>query len=126
MQEEAKKEEVAFLKAAKVTQWEGWIYCEGMDHNDGFFDSVSDLLEFCEDEGISPPKYAWTCSSRSFVTIDLDDILQRIEEDGFEDYEASDAKGLAELKLAIEAFNLANESTVIYEPNYSTAVIISL
>src|SRR4051812_28687701 len=38
-----------FEKAEKLTDWDGWVQCDEIGHNDGFFESTEDLREYCED-----------------------------------------------------------------------------
>ena len=123
LNEQQEKQEVTFFeKAEKLTAWDGWVYCEGV--NDDYFESVDDLLERCDDEGIDRPKYVWACKADHFVNADIEDITSRLEDTAYEDFDFADLAGLSELKAALEAFNEANKDKVSYTPDYTKAVLI--
>lgn len=123
--EREEKERKRFKDAEKVTSWDGWVYLDGYGR-DGFADSVNELIEYIEDEEGAVPEYAWTCDPNHFAVLDIDDILQRIEEDGdaYEDFHASDMNGVDELAKAITAFNEANKDVVSWSPNYKRAILL--
>lgn len=120
------KEQRAFAAAEKVTTWHGWVFSEGLGHADGYFESVEDLLNFCEEEdGIEVPPYAWTCSAKAFATADLESVLSSIEDDAYEDFDVESLDGLPELKAAIDRFNEQNREVVSYFPDYTKAITIA-
>lgn len=119
------KESERFAAAKKVTAFDGWVYCEYIDnHNDGFFESLEQLIDFCQDEEEIMPDYCWSCNAVSFVNLDISNALEDIEQNGYEDFDASDCKGLDTLQAAVKVFNEANRNTVKYEPNYDLAVML--
>jgi hypothetical protein len=120
-----KDEAARYSKAEKVAKFDGWVYCDGFDnHNGGFFESLQELIDFCQDEEEDMPEYCWACNAIAFVHIEISDILQSIEENGYEDFDADDCTGLDALKVAVKTFNEANLSILKYEPNYDLAVVL--
>lgn len=129
----AQKERERFEKAEKVTTWDGWVFCdEGFGYQDGYFESVEDLLDYLSDqnadfeEPLLTPEYCWTCEPRQFVAVDAEDIYERIENDeaAYEEFERGSLNGTDELEAALRAFEKANESIVSYHPDYSKALIL--
>jgi hypothetical protein len=119
------KEAEWFAAAEKVAEFDGWVYCDQFSgHNEGFFESLDHLAQYCYDESVEMPDYCWACAAIQFVVIDISDALQNIEENGYEDFDSDDCKGLEELKAAVTAFNEANVGIVKYQPDYERAVIL--
>lgn len=116
------KEKARFAKAEKLTEWDGWVYCEGLDGSDDFHASVSDMLDVVE----QPPEYVWACKPRKLVDGLYDSLLRGIEEQEgvYDGFEADSLNGLDELKAALLKFEQANEQAVSYSPDYSKAVLI--
>jgi hypothetical protein len=123
--EDARKEREQFEKSEKLTEWDGWIYSEGLGHRDGYFEDVADLLEYCEEEEIDPPSYVWVCDKIHFVNASIDTILDHIFDQAYEDFDLDDLDGVDELKAAIEKFNSANFDKVSYEPNCKKSLLIT-
>ena len=123
---DAAREMEKFAKSAKVTAWDGWIFVEGLGYRDGFFESVGDLHDFCGDDEIAIPQYAWTCTPTQFAFIDFSEIEQGIcENNAYEDFDPGDLNGVDEIKKAIDAFNESNKELVSYSPDYSKSVLLS-
>lgn len=127
----AKQERERFEKAEKITEWGGWVFCDGnYGYKDGYFESVSDLMDWIGDHNADYPQleinleYVWPCKETEFVCVDVDDIYERIEERGYEDFERGSLVGTNELEAAIAVFEKANESIVSYEPDYSRALLL--
>lgn len=124
---EAKQEQQErdrFEKAEKLTAWDGWVYSDGYGHQDGYFSSLDDFMEFVLEEGIEAPAYVWACKSEAFAYADVDHILENIEQNGYEDFDADTLDGIPELKAALEAFTEANKGVLSYTPDYSQCVLI--
>jgi hypothetical protein len=119
---ERAKEAKRFADAEKLTAWDGPVFAEGIGPQDGFFETVDDLTEHCEDNGMSLPPYVWPCDKVPFAVVDFDDI---VEAAAYEDFDAGDLSGTAELKAAIEAFNEANKALCLWEPNYKKALVLT-
>lgn len=115
-------------KAEKVTQWDGWVYRDGFGSmaggGEGFAEDIASMLEWCDEEGCEYPDYVWTCAAIPFAQVSINDILERIVENGYEDFNCDDLEGVKALEAAIEIFNEANKAVVKYEPDYTRAVIV--
>ncbi len=121
-----KTEAERFDKAEKVTSWDGWIFHEGTG-NDGYSVSVQEFLEDWKDsaaEGDELPKYVWACKPNYFVRAQVGDIMERLADDAYDDFDEDDLNGLDDLKAAIERFNEANKGICSYAPDYKTAVLL--
>jgi len=113
-----RKETDRFEKAKKLNEWAGWVY-DGAE----YYESVEYYLEARDD--LPVPAYVWACKENHFAVADVSDITDRIEENGYEDFDADDLKGLDDLKAAIEKFNEANKDVVSYEPDYGVAILLN-
>lgn len=112
------QEKERFDKAEKVTEWDGQIFFE-----DNYY---SDIEELEDGLGSSEmPEYVWTCTSRNFVNVDIDSILEWIDQDSYEGFDPDALDGVEELKTAIEAFNKLNDHIELYEPNFNKALILA-
>ena len=118
-------EQDRFDKAKKLTEWDGWVFSEGLGFREGFFESLSDLLDQLEDDEV--PKYVWACDPDHFAFARVDDVIRPIleNESAYEGFDSDDLSGIEELKAAIEKFNEANKHIVSYIPNFKMAVLIN-
>lgn len=124
------RERERFEKAEKLAEWDGPVFIDGLGHDEGYFRSVDDLMDYLadweDDEGPQPThEYAWTCDSVPFVHVRFSDLLDRFGDDAYEDWEPEDLKGVDELKAALRAFEEANKECVAWEPNYRRALILA-
>jgi len=123
----AAREAARYDKAEKVTSWDGWLYCESLSgHNEGYFESVADLLEYAADDEHDGPDYAWTCHARAFCQLDFDSILESATQDAYEDWDSDSVNGVEDFKAAIAVFNEANKEHVSYAPNYKKALVLKV
>lgn len=122
--EDQEKEQARFLKAEKLNTYDGPVYCEGLGTNGDFSPSLSEFIDHCDDEGIPLPGYVWACTENRFVNAKIGDILCRITDDAYEDFEPECLHGIGELKFALEAFNEANKYQIAWEPDFTRAVLI--
>lgn len=127
--EETRNEQERFEKAEKISsdKWGGWVFLEGAGYNNGYFESVSDYLDWHDGNSEDPlPEYLWTCTETPFVVAYLDDVIENVlnQEGCPEDFDPDDINGIDELKAAIKKFNEDNEGTLSYFPDYKKAVLI--
>lgn len=120
-EKEQKKEQDRFEKATKITEAE---YTG--DHvlaGDEFYESVDDAIDRYLDG--QEPEYVWACKTHGLPHVDLEDITCNLLDNMWEDADSSDLGGLDELHAALDAFNKANEHIQLWEPDYSTAILVS-
>jgi predicted RNA-binding Zn-ribbon protein involved in translation (DUF1610 family) len=76
---EIEKEKARYDKAVKLVMedYEGPVYWEGHEGGlgDGYFSGIDEVLDYCEDEGVSVPEYVWACTPHPF-TLDAENILE--------------------------------------------------
>lgn len=119
--ESERKEEARFEKATKISasEYDGeHVHC-----GDEYYDSVEDAIDqFLEGQ---EPDYVWACKTRQLPSAQLEWLTDTLVEEMWEDAEVSDLNGVPELETAIDAFNKANESLNLWEPDYRTAILVS-
>ncbi len=101
----------AKLAAAElVPDYDGWVWANGRGHNDGFFQDIDELLDHLMDyPDEDRPEFVHCCRPRQ-LAVDLSDILERLDENGWEEM-TEHASGVDEFSKAIDAFNEANADT---------------
>jgi hypothetical protein len=116
-----------FKRATRVTDWDGWVYCEGWGYKNGFFTSVAEFREYCLGEHEPEPEYVWTCNQLTPAKLNISDFLKHIAEAaGVDDWDPQvECHGIEELRIAIERFNAANQNVHAYEPDFTTALILN-
>ncbi|HZK28050.1 MAG TPA: hypothetical protein VFD00_11010 [Thermoclostridium sp.] len=119
-----KRDDAHFEKAEKLTteQYDGSIYAEGYGCQEGYFDSVDELIEYCEYEEIPVPDWVYCCKPITH-TLDIDSAIERMLEDAFED--AGDCL-VDEDKLIdfVDEWN-AKQTVTSYYPDYKRVVVLS-
>lgn len=121
--ESEKREAERFAAAEKVYDYDGPIYCDGIGY-DGYSADLEEFIENCDWCETEAPDYVWTCNRVHFAHFDYSEILERIGEQGYEDFDPDDLNGIPELKAAIEKFNEANAGIESWEPNYKRAFVL--
>ena len=110
-----------YEKADKITEWDGWVYLDDMGYDDGFFESVDALIEYCIVTDTSIPKWAYTCVKERHL-LDIDTALEMMVEEAFEgafDYLVD----REELIAFVNEWN-KKQDIVSYWPNFNCAVLI--
>lgn len=118
------REKNRYEKAEKVTEWGGWIFADGIGGNDGFFESVGDLIEYIEDysePGEEMPTYVYTCTKVSFQ-VDIQNAIESASEN-FEELPWTLEEDLDELKETINEWNKAQKACS-YTPNYKKVLLL--
>lgn len=115
-------------EAEKLESWDGWVYCEDVGYNHGYFSSVDEFEEYWENE-IGPlediPEFVFVCKTVPVVENGdslFCDIIGNIVDNGWEDMQESDLHGLEEFFAACKAFSEANKGVVSCQENYKQAV----
>lgn len=122
--EEDKKELARFNSAEKLTDWDGPIYAHGLGSNEGFFEDISCFLDFLEEEELDEIKYVWAAQEVPFVCASIDSITESIYNNAYDDFDIDNLEGLEELDKAIDKFNTLNKDKMMYEINYSKAILL--
>lgn len=112
-------------KAEVVTDYDGWVYCEGWG-KDGYLSSLDELLDEIADDGAEKdrPSYAWACKEQPFNKLDAEECFERVTDDSFEGA-YDQLSGMDELRAAVDAFNAANVGLISYVPDYSRVVLVA-
>ena len=109
-----------FEKATKIKSSEytgDHVMC-----GDKFYYSVMDAIDQYLDG--QEPEYVWACKEHGLPKVDLEDVTCNILDNMWEDADESDLNGIEELQAALDAFNKANESIQLWEPDYSIAILV--
>jgi len=110
-----------FNRAEKLETWDGWICCEEIGHNDGYFESVADLLDYCEAMGVDVPEWAFICKEIRHE-IDVERVIENMLDDAYEDAREH-LVDEEELREFIKEWN-AKQDIVTYYPDYGKVVLI--
>lgn len=120
----ARQEQERFEKAEKLTEWDGWVFCDGWGES-GYFESMETFMDDVEGSGPDcAPEYVWTCKPMAFVRVDMRSILSQIEDDSYDGFDAETLNGIDDLEKAIGEFNERNKDVLSYEPDFTKAVLI--
>jgi hypothetical protein len=115
------KEADRFEAAKKITVAE--YTGEHVYLGDSYYDSAEEAVDqFLKGQ---EPEYVWACCEHGIQKLDASDVVQNIVENMWEDADYSDLNGMDELQAALDAFNKANESIQLWEPDYTTAILVS-
>lgn len=110
-----------YEKAEKLVKWDGWVYCEGLGYDEGFFTSIDDLEEYCEDTKTDLP--AWVLAVEEVHhAIDVDSVIETMLENAYEDA-IDNLVDEQELRDFIDAWN-AKQTVTTYYPDYKRVVLV--
>ena len=116
------KEAERFEKAAKVPAAEykgGMVYGPDEKYYEEIEDAIDQYLEGQE------PEYVWACKDIGVIKATTESLYENMLENMWEDADVHDLNGLDELESAVVAFNEANKNISVWQPDYTTAVIIT-
>jgi hypothetical protein len=119
-EKQRQKESERFEAATKIkaSEYSG----EHVMCGDEFYESVEEAIDqFLEGQ---EPEYVWACRDHGLPIVDVEDVISNLLDNMWDDADTSDLYGLNELEAALKAFNEANKSIRIWEPDYSTAVLV--
>ena len=119
-EKEREKEAEGFEAATKIKESEytgDHVYC-----GDKYYDSVEDAI----DQYLvgQEPEYVWACRTHGIPTVDVEDVTTNILDNMWDEADINDLNGVEELEEALKAFNKANESIQLWEPDYTTAILV--
>ncbi|HZP06812.1 MAG TPA: hypothetical protein VFB43_18070 [Terracidiphilus sp.] len=115
------KEAERFEKATKILPSEykgGMVYGRDDRYYEDVESAIDDYLEGQE------PEYIWACKDVGVVKATTESLYENMLEHMWEDADVNDLNGVDELEAAVAAFNIANESISVWQPDYSTAILI--
>lgn len=123
--EERMQKETERLAKAELVEYEGgWVFSDAIAYNNGYFESMGDLLDHIQDEEPEQwPEFAYLTSEQPFA-IDYDRVIEDAESqlEWDSDWGEPSYTGEDELRAAIEKFNEANKSIKTYWPDYGRKV----
>jgi len=115
-------------EAEKLDRWDGWVFCDGVGSNNGYFPTVEELAESLDwDWEGDWPEYAFVCRSDPVMDsgqMIYDRIIESAMGQGWEDMEPDVLHGCEDFFLACKAFSEANKEVLSYYPDYTRAVRI--
>ena len=118
---------VRFEKAEKlpVSEATHMVFSDHYGDNEGFANSVEEMLEWFDEEKEKPPTYIWACKSRSIVTATSEQLIESCFDGSYEDWE-HDGEGIKELDEALAEFVKMNDKpqNKMWEPDYTRAIIL--
>ena len=88
-----------------------------------YYDSVEEAIdEYLEGQ---EPEYVWACKNVEVTKASTESLYENMLENMWEDADVSDLNGVDELEAAVQVFNKANESISVWEPDYTTAILVA-
>lgn len=116
--------------AQEMQDYDGWVYVDRLGRQHGFFPSVDELIEYCHENKIDIPEFAFCCEENQFF-IDWERAIENAESqiglDFCEDYEPEyDRESVKAFAVACAAFNEANKHIKTYDPDFKRKVRIYL
>jgi hypothetical protein len=120
--EEAKREAERFEKAAKIpaSEYKGAMVYD----NDKFYEEIEDAIDgYLEGQ---EPEYVWACKDVGIPQATTESLYENILENMWEDADVDDLNGVDELEKAVAAFNSANALIHVYQPDYTTAILVGV
>jgi hypothetical protein len=116
-------EKTRFSKAIHLNHdYVGQVYSEGLGWNDGYFESVDALVEWCQDEEVTIPDYAYACNNVKWNGIDIECEVEN-SLDGFYDDAIDDVVDLQELIDFVSIWNRKQRIST-NEVNYKFAILL--
>lgn len=115
---QVKEEFERYTKAVKIaaTEYTG----PQVFFNDQYYPTVEEAIDECDE----PPEYVWAAKNVGLRKATINDLIERILEEAWEDAEPDDLNGLNELQIAVDAFNAANSEICVYMADYNEAIVL--
>lgn len=124
---EVAKEAELFEKAEKVTEYAGFVFAESIGFNDGYFETVDELLGYLYDEETEAenwPEYCWATEGSPPDIYTIEDIIEHALEEMHEGFNGDQFTGCEQLSRALKKFAKQNSGLLTYTPNYKVAVLL--
>lgn len=119
-QKSAAAEFARYEKATKITYAE---YKGSMIYDaDKYYEDLESALDGYDDG--QEPEYVWACKNIGVTKATTESLYENMLENMGEDADVYDLNGVDELEAAVTAFNEANKSISVWEPDYSTAILV--
>lgn len=129
METEAYKEhwrrrmEFSRLTKAEVTHDRDWVYSDDVSgYQDGYFDSVAELLDYAADDDITPPAYCYGTREETF-DFDVEGYLESYLSDHHHEDAHEQIVGWKELHAFMKEW-CAKQTVRTYYVDYSKVVVI--
>lgn len=121
LEERKKKDKEALEKATLVESWNGYIYSDdATGYNEGYFEDAGILIDYCEDEEIEVPEFAYIAEETKFQ-LNADHILENAADGDHHEDILDSLVDREELETYIEQWN-AKQVACSYYPNYKKKV----
>ncbi len=88
--------------------------------DDRYYPTVEDAIDQCD----SPPEYVWAVNNIGLRGANIEDLIDSVLEEAWEDADSDDLNGLEELQAAVDAFNEANSGIDVYMVDYDEAIVL--
>lgn len=117
-EKQAKEEFERYTKAVKIkaSEYTGPQVFFG----DRYYETVEDAIDGFDD----PPEYVWSAKNVGLRKASIEDLIERILENAWEDADIDDLNGIEELESAVDAFNEANAGIPVYMVDYNEALVL--
>ncbi len=118
------------MRDADLVEWDGssMIYSEDVSGpQEGYFASPDEFADYCEEEDIATPEFAFACTART-LELNLRQCLDAAEaamEWNPDEFGTIHYYGMAKLEGAVWAFNEANKHVRTYEADYTRKIRIT-
>lgn len=120
----AKRAKAVGIEAAE----DDWIMADGIGPNEGYFDCIDSLIEYCAYENVTFPSYVVPCK-RVTASIDLESVFESLDEEyGGEDSVTDQFPDSKALEAAVDAFNaeLKTNGPRMYQPDYGKVIVLDV
>lgn len=98
--------------------WEGQVGSMGV----GFFFTIDELLDYCEEEQLENPKYVWACSPRS-LSVPMDAVLQAAVDEHNVGVDDLSPAAVVELQLFLDTW-CHQQNLKTWFPDFGRAVLL--
>jgi hypothetical protein len=88
--------------------------------NDQYYPTVEEAIDNCD----AAPEYIWAAKDIGLKKAAMEDLVDRILEEAWEDADIEDLNGIEELQKAIDMFNEVNSGISVYMVDYNEALVL--